>query len=67
MTDERRIINRAARKSRYRDDSEYRDFGRMPRFLAIAVILHHDLDYRRTTHKIGMVAVRKKSELLFRH
>jgi len=50
------ITDGAVKKLRYYDHGEYRDFGRLQRFLAIAVILHHSRDYRRTMHKGRHVA-----------
>ena len=48
-------MNRAVRKSRNRDRSERRDFGRVLRYLATGVILCHGRDYRRITYESGRV------------
>ena len=48
-------ISRAARKSRKHDYCEQRDFGRVPWFLAIAVILRNGRDYLRTMYTISTV------------
>jgi len=47
------LSSRAARKSRDHDCREYRYFGRVPWFLAIAAILRHGHDYRRIMYKIS--------------
>ena len=47
------LSSRAARKSRDHDCREYRYFGRVPWFLAIAVILRHGRDYQRIMYKIS--------------
>ena len=48
-------ITSAARKSPNNDHREYRDFGREPWFLAIALILRHGRDYGHTVYKISTV------------
>jgi len=43
-------LYRAARKTRAHDRREYRDYGRVPWFLTIAVILRNGRDYRWTAY-----------------